>query len=260
MAIAYTIMAAPAPNRSITRAFDILVAVQAAIGPITLSDLARRVGLAKSTTSRLAATLVEIGALEWTDPGYRLGPLINALHKPGHDHRSLLRAAARPLLRRLVNELGEHAALTVIDAGDALYIAQEYATAAVDAGDWVGERHKPHAAAFGLVLMAGWSPARLRRYLSEPLVAFTPDTTVDPDVLQERLRAIDRNGFAWTVNEFAEDVAGCAAPVHSPDGDVVASLGVFGPGYRFPGQRSRDEIASLVIEAADELSGQVAWA
>jgi DNA-binding IclR family transcriptional regulator len=253
-------MAPSAPNRSITRAFDLLVAVQAAAGPITLSDLARRVGLAKSTTSRLAATLVELGALESTDTGYRLGPLIDALHNPVHDHRSLLRAAARPLLRRLVDDIGEHAALTVIDAGDALYIAQEYATAAVDAGDWVGERHKPHAAAFGLVLMAGWSPARLRRYLSEPLASFTPDTTVEPDRLRERLRAIDHSGHAWTVNEFAEDVAGVAAPVHDPEGDVVASLGVFGPGYRFPGQRSRDEVATLVVEAADELSRHVAWA
>ncbi len=253
-------MAASAPNRSIIRAFDILVAVQAAAGPIALSDLARRVGLAKSTTSRLAATLVELGALESADSGYRLGPLIDALHNPGHDQRSLLRAAARPLLRRLVDDIGEHAALTVVDAGEALYIAQEYATAAVDAGDWVGERHKPHAAAFGLVLMAGWSPARLRRYLNEPLASFTPDTTVDPDRLRERLRAIDQSGFAWTVNEFAEDVAGVAAPVHNPDGDVVASLGVFGPNYRFPGQRSRDEVATLVVEAADELSRHVAWA
>jgi DNA-binding IclR family transcriptional regulator len=91
------------------------------------------------------------------------------------------------------------------------------------------------------------------------LASFTPDTTVDPDRLQERLRAIDHSGYAWTVNEFAEDVAGIAAPVHDPDGDVVASLGVFGPSYRFPGQRSRDEVATLVVEAADELSRHVAW-
>src|SRR5438132_2683110 len=90
---------------------------------IGISDLAKRLGLAKSTVHRLASTLLEEGMLEQNaqDGKYRLGL---ALFEVG----SLVRrkmdftAEARPFLRALMEKTGETVHLAVLDHGSVLYI------------------------------------------------------------------------------------------------------------------------------------------
>ena len=54
-------------------------------------------------------------------------------------------------------------------------------------------------------------------------------TGIDPDRLQERLRAIDQSGYAWTVNEFAEDVAGVVDAMSHGRMSMAALLREFRP-------------------------------
>ena len=114
----------PAPAkpalRSVTIALDILDAFfgDAEIG---LSELARRVGVTKSTMHRTCGVLVDRGALERTLSGkYRLG-----VHLLEYGQlvttRSALRTQALPLLVELRNAIGETVQLGVPSGGDVLY-------------------------------------------------------------------------------------------------------------------------------------------
>ena len=107
--------------RSVTIAFDILDAFFAD-AEIGLSELARRVGVTKSTMHRTCGVLVDRGALERTLSGkYRLG-----VHLLEYGQlvttRSALRTQAFPLLVELRNAIGETVQLGVPSGGDVLYI------------------------------------------------------------------------------------------------------------------------------------------
>ncbi|HEX2783938.1 MAG TPA: helix-turn-helix domain-containing protein, partial [Ilumatobacteraceae bacterium] len=119
-AAAPTTKAKPA-LRSVTIALDVLDAFfrDSEIG---LSELARRVGVTKSTMHRTCGVLVERGALERTVTGkYRLGV---RLLEYGQlvTTRSVLRTQALPLLVDLRNAIGETVQLGVPSGGDVLYI------------------------------------------------------------------------------------------------------------------------------------------
>ena len=251
-------MAGTETNQSLERGFLVLGIV--ASEPLRLSQIARRAGLAKSTTSRMLSSLGQLGAVRLEGDRFVIGPAIASLAVGAADHRNVLKGLAAPILRRLANEVGESSALAVTDGVETNYVSQEDGPSLVTAGQWVGERHQPHGTAFGLVLMAGWDAESLQRYLDSPLDVFTDMTVVDPEQLLARCRAAVENGVAWTIEELAPDVAGCAAPVYNSSGAVVASIGCFAPSYRFPGQSDWREIEVRIKTAASDLSQVVAGA
>ena len=86
--------------QSVERAFAILRVL--AGGPVGVTDLGERVGLPKSTVSRLLSTLEELGAVEQLTAGgeYRIGAAIAHLGASAVPGRSLV-ALARPHLAEL---------------------------------------------------------------------------------------------------------------------------------------------------------------
>lgn len=232
-----------------------LQALAAADGSLGVSALGRKTGLAKSTVSRILATLDRLGMVEriGADGRYRLGPGL-AVFTPRVD-ASLL-ALARPHLRELVDDTGEDAGLAVSDGTDVLYVDQVPGAGAVHVQDWTGTRPPPHTVAAGIVLMRSWATDELDRYLSQPLEPLTPGIDADPTELRRRVGAWD--DFVWTHHEFAADVNGAAAPVRAPDGSIVAAVHLCGPAYRFPGDRSEGEIGARLALAGDRISQHLA--
>ncbi len=245
--------------QSVDRAF-LLLGLVAASGDdvVGISELARRSGLAKSTTARLVNALREQGALEdHTTNGLRIGPTIGALWNGAGGAPDLLRQVARPVLASLSDVIGEHACLAVASGGQVEYIDQVSSEVVVDAGDWTGVRHPPHLAAVGQVLMLDWSPARLSRYLGSGLSPATEHSITEPDEMRRRLAEIDERGAAWSVDEYSLDVTGCAAPILDPDGEIVGAVGVFAPSYRFPSEVGAELVEREVVEAAAEISALI---
>src|SRR3972149_10226306 len=94
--------------QGIERAFAVLAAL--GDGPAGVTDVAGRVGLAKSTAARMLASLEREGAVEQV-PGetrYRLGPRLAILASGHHDARGL-GAIAPPTLAQLAAGVGEAA-------------------------------------------------------------------------------------------------------------------------------------------------------
>ncbi len=248
----------PSPTQSLDRAFLLLGVIASGEADLGVSELARRSGLAKSTVARLLRSLRDLGAVELTPAGgHRIGPVIGDLAVGRSDSPDLLRQLARPVLVDLSEALGEHALLAVMQGDDLLYLDQVHSASAVDVGDWTGELHPPHAAAAGQVLMADWGTKRFSRYLTDSPVAFTEHTPTRREELRARFDELDEHGAVWSVDEFAEDVSGCAAPVLDADGNVVASIGAFAPTYRFPGDAGRANIVRSIVDAANDVSARL---
>lgn len=242
--------------QSIERAFAVLGAL--ADGPIGVTEVADRASLPKSTAARLLGSLAGEGAVEQV-PGetrYRLGPKMVTLAAGVRPTRSLV-AIARPLLVELADALGEAAGLSVPDGFTAHYVDQVDSPHPVGVRDWTGARIPMHAVSSGQVFLAHMHPAEIDRFVAGRLDQFTPQTIVDPGALRDRVRQVQLDGYAWTIEEYAEGIASVAAGIADPDGEVIAAVHVHGPNYRFPGSAKRAAIARTVVESAIRISARV---
>lgn len=242
--------------QSIERAFAVLAAL--GDGPAGVTDVAGRVGLAKSTAARMLASLEREGAVEQV-PGetrYRLGPRLAVLASGHHDARGLV-AIAHPTLTQLAAEIGEAAGLSVPDGRTVHYIDQVDSPNPVQVRDWTGSRVPMHAVSSGQVFLAHLPPPALARFLADPLEPFTRHTLIDAGALLERLRDVRRNGHAWVHEEFDEGIASVAAPIAGPDGEVVAAVHVHGPTYRFPPAGLDAEIAASIVAAGARIGARL---
>jgi len=231
---------------AVERSFSLLQAVVAADEPLGIRELGRRTGLPRSTASRLVAGLAQLGMVERTgDRRVVPGTALATLQTEGGP-APLLRDQLRPLMVEMADLHDESVALAIDDGDAVLYLAQIDAGSPVRAPDVRAERHPFHLVAHGLAMMAQWQQDRLDRYLESELAAFTHQSVVDADQVLERLEGIRRDGFAWTFEEFDDDVNGVAVAV-TAEGDCVASVGYFGPSYRLAPNRP-PELAECLVD------------
>src|ERR1700736_728422 len=91
---------------AVERSFRILDLLGRSPVPLGISEVARRLRMAKSTAHGLLRSLDEVEAVEKVRQGYRLGP---AVERPAS--LAELRRRWRPILERLAEEVGETAFL-----------------------------------------------------------------------------------------------------------------------------------------------------
>ena len=221
-----------------------------------VSEVARTTGLAKSTCSRILSSLDELGIVERVDEAgrYVIGPGLRALAAAGAPVGTL-RDLAEPYLRELAGRLGESVALAVMDGGEGLYVTQVAAPGPVQVTDWTGQRFPLHTIAAGQAFMGLWADEQVAEYAADGLAEYTEHTVTTLVELRQRVGQVRRRGVAWTVGEFSEEISGVAAPVCDPDGEAVASVSIYGPGWRFPGDADTTEIERLVLETAERVGG-----
>lgn len=218
------------------RSFGILRVIADAPEGVGVSVIAARMGLAKSTTSRILSALEGQGAVvRSAENRFTIGSLITQLIAK-QPFLQTLTASARPYLQQLVAETGEAAALCVQDGDQVLYVDQVQSQQAVQVLDWTGKRFPLHVLAAGKVFLAYGSAEFLDDYLSKPLVAFTDKSIVSAEKLRSELDQVRTAGVAQTDEEFAEAIVGYAAPLFNAQRECIAALNVFGPKFRFADQ------------------------
>lgn len=234
--------------QSLSRAVQILTCL--ADEPAAISDVARQVGLAHSTTSRLLKAMDALELVERReDSTYALGPAIARL-AAGIEPATKLQTVAGDELDRLAHDSGEAAGLSVRDGDDVLYLAQSNGPNEVQIRDWTGERVPLHAVSSGLVFLASADRSDVEDYLTGGLERFTDQTICEPETLRSRITQVREVGHAWTIQEFNEGVNSLAAPVVDSTGVLVGAVHCHGPAYRFPAAEPEVHAERLLASAA----------
>lgn len=223
----------------------------------TVSELAARTGVERSQVSRSMGTLTDLGAVV-RDPAtraYRLSWSIYALAASAGDPDLL--AAARPVIDRLAAVTGSPAHLTVLDGTEVITVSSGFPPFYTERRTPIGERSPAWCTSSGRTLLADLPDDVVRKRLSTvELSPAGPRAPATLDELLERITAVRGAGAVTVVDEYAADFMGVAAPVHRPDGSVVASLNISGPTWRLSGAVETLRIA--VGGAARELSAALA--
>jgi IclR family transcriptional regulator, KDG regulon repressor len=226
---------------------------------IGISDLAKRLGLAKSTVHRLASTLLEQGMLEQNagDGKYRLGL---ALFELGTLVRRKMdfTVEARPFLRTLMEKTGETVHLAILDHDSVLYIITHESKQALRMGSKVGTRVPVHSTAVGKTLLAFQPEQEIARIVGLGLPASAPNTIVDAEALQRELAQVRARGYAVDDEESEVGLRAVAAPIRSYSGSVIAAISIAGPVHRMTRKTLLGWLREL-IDVADAVSQRLGW-
>ena len=220
-----------------------------------LSELARAVGLHKTTAYRLLTALEAEGMVARSGDGdaWRLGTAAITLGAFALRSNDLV-TTARPELEALVRETGETASLEVLAGDEVLILDGVEGPSVVGASSEVGTRWPAHATSTGKALLAveeGTPRRRLRRYTSR--------TITDPARLARELERVRKRGWATAVEELEEGYVAVGAAVRDHAGRVVAAVSVGGPAARLTAARI-PHMARDVVRAADRISRRLGGA
>ncbi len=222
-----------------------------------VTQLARRLGLAVSTTHRLLTTLTDEGLLERGQaPGtYRLGLGMYELGVTVFPNLDL-HDAARPVLASLRQSTGETVQMGVLDQLDVVYLERLESPQTLRIFHHVGHRMPAHATSTGKVLLAHLPAEVLRqRLLDWRPVRLTPHTIVDVGLLLDELSRVAQRGWAQNIEESRLGAASVGAPIRDENGSVIASVSVVAPISRAREALRRHRVA--VVDAAGVISSRI---
>jgi DNA-binding IclR family transcriptional regulator len=224
--------------------------------PVPAAAIARDLDLPRSTTYHLLAVLERERFVTRLpeERRYALGVAAFEIGSAYLRHEGMVRLG-RPVLSRLVDELGENGHLAVLDGREVLYLLEERAPGGELLVSDVDVRLPAHLTASGRALLAHL-PAAQRTALYPTRAALGRRTDVGPASLGElRTLLADtyRRGWAEEDGEVTDGLASVGAAAFDHTGLPVAALAVT---FRTTGRdrAARAALAARVIAGARELT------
>lgn len=243
-------------HSSLNTALRLLKAFTAEEPEFSVDDLAKQMGIGRSTTHRLLGTLASEGFIA-RDPHsrkYRLGASILA---SGHVIVSGLQIhrTALPVLEELMQRTGESAHLAILSGDEVVYLHRGDSPYPVPLRSHLGKRNPAHCTSTGQVLLAYQPPAVIDSIIESGLTPYTEHTVTDAEQFREKLHSIRKQGYSISIEEFHPGVTSVAAPVHrrKSQGPPLASITLAGPVQRIHA-RSLPMLIKYLLAASHEIS------
>lgn len=221
-------------------------------------ELAKSLGLGKSTVGRLMTTLASEGFVTKNPQTqhYRLGVSVLALCNIFTSNLVLYQEAV-PYLHRLVEKIGETAHLGVLEGTDVVYLHK------VDCKNQfrithIGKRSRAHCSGCGKAILAFQSEEVIEAVITNGLQSVTPYSVTDPEEFRDQLKKIREQGYAIGMEEQFEGIVSIAAPIRDYTGQVIAAVNVIGPTERLK-MKNITDYAKEVVKTAKEISNELGF-
>jgi DNA-binding IclR family transcriptional regulator len=242
-------------SQTLLRGLDILEAVAA--GATSLGAISEMLEFNRSTTHRLAATLVERRYLSFVPRvGYALGPKLLELGYQARAHLSLARVA-REHLEALAAGTGDTVHLGILDGTRALYLDKIPGRRRIEINSRIGERHPLRSTGLGKALILEESEDRWRKlYESENQSDAT--YAVSLNTWLRRMREYAKSGCAFDLEENEDRIRCVAAPIRDATGQIKAAISISSAAQYMDDERMRD-LAGGVSQTAIDISRELGW-
>jgi DNA-binding IclR family transcriptional regulator len=206
-----------------------------AFGPddehLSLSEIARRSGVAKASVHRLAQELLRWGVLERRGSDYWLGMRLFEIGQRVPRQR-ILREAARPYMEDLYHATNETIHLAVVDGIEVFYLEKVSGHGQVSRPSRVAGRMPLHCTATGKALLAFGPSVLVNEVLAMPFERITPHTVGAPGLLLQELSKARELGYAVEREQTRTGYLSVAIPLISATGTTIAALSVTAPVFR----------------------------
>jgi IclR family acetate operon transcriptional repressor len=238
------------PVQAVARALEILDTLALAGRAVGITDIADRVDMPLPTIHRLLHTLIECDYVFQTPRRqYVIGTRLITLarHAGG-----ALGVTIRPYLTRVVEVVGESAAVAMFDQDLARYISQVPSRHAMRMFTEVGNQVPLHATGTGKAMLATLPPEEARAILARSdLRQCTPNTITDLDALMRELDQIRTQGFAYDHEEYEIGVQCVAVAI---PGSVRLAMSVSGPPSRLTEQVMNEVALPVLRQTVEEIA------
>lgn len=246
--------------QSVDRAFDILEILATEKGGMGVTEIARRIGLHKSTVHRLLTSMASRGYIEKdeTTGTYRLGLKLVELCSL-YLNSLELKTEAQPYLRKLAALTAQPVHLAILDRHEAVYIDKIESFNTIRMYSAIGKRVPLYCTAVGKVLLMDKEDDEIRALFQEiQLVPRTANTITDVEKLISELDIVRQRGWAVDNEEHEEGIRCIAGPIYDYRGEIIAAVSTSGLKTIISPERD-DEIAKYVVETAREISKRMGY-
>ncbi len=241
---------------SLSRGLAVLSLLSDYTGPLTLTQLSKKLGLTKSAIQRITFTLQRLGYIDRDarDKTFRLGP--RTLSIGFSVMRNLdLKSVAYPYLEETSKESGETVNLGVLDGNAIVYVEKIVSDRALNVNVRIGSRLPLHSTSIGKTILAFLPEGRREKLLKEiDPIPYTSRTITKKNDLKIELEKIRNRGFATTNEEMEVGVRAVAAPIRNVKGEVVAAVNIAVPSIRVSMKRLEMDFAERIIQTANCIS------
>jgi len=247
--------------KSVKRVFDILDLFVTQDPELGVSQVAKHIGINKSTSSRIMATLETVDILKKNPENqkYRLNGKILGLTKVMLSSIDL-KSLARPYLKELNARTTELVQIHVLDGDQRVVLDWVESTRPIRRVIDKSHMYGPlHAGAPGKLLLAYLHDDKVNEIVERVgLPAYTKLTITNKTELMQELKLIRKQGSAFSVGEHWEFMYTVSAPIRNYLGEVIAALSIsWLEMMNAPGVS--DEYTALVKETALRISRELGY-
>jgi IclR family KDG regulon transcriptional repressor len=223
-----------------------------------VTEIARELGMQKSTVFRLLATMQEFGFVRRAKigTGYRLGIRLFEL---GNVVAATfdLRDVALTYLHKIAAQTGETVHLGIINETDVIFIESVAGRNTLKPSVLLGERTPLYCIGVGKAILA-FRPLREQKEIINKIdfIKFTDNTIVNSEAFEVEMELTRHRGYAVDDMEHEVGVRCIAAPIRDSSGQAAAALSISGPSIRIT-HAQMPELAQLVVQATREISQEL---
>ena len=243
------------------RGLRVLEIVAEADKPLTISEIAQRLGVSRSSAFRIVYTLRHMEFLRpvWGEKAFGLGLRILNLGFAYLNEQDLIKVA-KPFLKQLRDETKVSCHLGVREGREVLYLDSLSSRTAFVSNISTGTRTPVYSSPLGWLLLMACDHSEVQELMSG--VVFTPSTRHTPadiEALIQRVEQIKSDGFIISRGFGQRGGSMIGAPLYNESGEIIAAIDISGPDGGFEMDRIEEFYLPLVLEAARRVSASLGF-
>lgn len=246
--------------QSVDRAMLILDHLKESPKGLGVTELSKRLVVAKSTVHRLLSTLEKHRYVKKVnnDGVYQLGLKFLEMNETVIENLDIVELA-HPILEKLTNKVSDITHLAMLENFELIYIDKVENKSIIRIYSQTGKRGPLHCTGVGKAIAAYFSEHKLELFLNRTeLKKFTQSTFTSKEAFKNELKKIRVEGYSIDNEEHEEGIRCVAVPVFDHLGEVNYAISVTGTINRMTNQHV-EEIIPLLKESAYEISQQIGY-
>jgi len=200
---------------SVKKAFAILSAISSSKDGLGVSELAKKLKMAKSTVHGMTSALEELGAVmrEPLTKKYKLGFTLLEIGRSAYSQIDL-QTSARPVTEELMEKTRTSVFLGILNWGQVTILDIVESRQDLNITAPVGSTIPLFAGAVGKVFLASMAEEQAAKIIkSKSLPRFTENSIVDTALYFQELRQVREKGYALDDEEYILGVRAVASPL-----------------------------------------------
>lgn len=237
----------------IARAAAVLRALEGKSDGLSLGEIARELGLARSTVQRIVAALATEDFVTEAQPGrgVRIGP---GLARIAASLSSNIAEILHPHLVALRDEVGETVDLSILSGGSVVFIDQIPGQQRLVALSGIGQRFPLHCTANGKAILGSFAKEDVTALIDRSASEHSDHPIADRGKLLRDLEAVRRKHLAFDLAEHGVGICAVGIAVLDTFGKPVA-VSVPAPTHRF--NERRETLSRALLQFREKLKAIV---